>query len=129
MTVSVEPTVLDSGNISLWVAPQFMELEGFKDIGHGRKQPIFSKSKVQTKVALQTGQTVILGVAVPESELSGEDKVPVLGDLPLLGRWFRTSHKTMYKNYRMVFVTLRIILGKAPAPVPTDKHWRGRRTL
>lgn len=112
LTIAVEPAVLDSGNISLSVAPQFIEHEGDKDLGHGRLQPIFFESKVQTKVALQTGQTVILSVAGPEGEQRIEDKVPVLGDLPLLGRFFRTSSKTAFKNHRMVVVTPQIIPGK-----------------
>ncbi len=112
LTIAVEPTVLDSGNVSLWVAPQFMEHEGDKDFGHGRLQPIFFDHQVQTKVALQTGQTVILSVAGPDGEQRIEDKVPVLGDLPLLGRFFRTSSKTAFKNHRVVLVTRRIIPGK-----------------
>ena len=104
--------MLRGGKISLWLAPQVLELEGFKDLGHGRKQPIFSERKVQTNVALQSGQTVILGGAVREYQQIVEDKVPVLGDLPVLGWLFRTSQKTTVKTYLVVFVTPRIVPGK-----------------
>ncbi len=112
LTLAVEPSILRGGKISLWVAPQILELTGFKDLGHGRKQPIFSDRKVQTNVALQSGQTVILGGFVREDQLIIEDKVPVLGDLPVLGRLFRSSQKQTSKSYMVFFITPRIVRGK-----------------
>ena len=108
-TINVQPTLLSDENISLYLAPQFTELMGYKNLGHGRDQPIFCERKVKTKVALQNGQTVILAVAGPEIEQTVEDNVPLLGDLPLLGRLFRKSSKTSFKNYQVIFVTPRII--------------------
>ena len=112
VTLNAKPSMLRGGKINLSVAPQNLELTGFKDLGHGREQPIFSDHKVQTNVALQSGQTVILGGSVREDQLIIEDKVPVLGDLPVIGRLFRSSQKQTSKSYLVVFITPRIVRGK-----------------
>ncbi len=109
VTFAVEPSVMRGGKIGLWVAPQILEFEGFQDLGHGRKKPIFSERKVRTNVALKSGQTVILDGGLREDQLVVEDRVPLLGDLPLLGWLFRTSQKLTSNRRLVVFVTPRIL--------------------
>lgn len=109
VTLAAEPTVVRGGKVSLWVAPRVLEFEGFKDIGHGRKQPVFSERKVQTRIMLESGQTVILGGAVREDQQIIEDSFPVLGGLPLLGPLFRSSQKQTVKRCLVVLVTPRIL--------------------
>ncbi len=108
VTLEAEPTLTNDGKINLWATPQVVECESFKDIGHGRKQPIFSERKVRTNVTLRSGQTVVLGGALRETQQTVENKVPVLGDVPLLGRLFRTSQKQVVKRCLVVLVTPRI---------------------
>ena len=109
--VSLEalPTLATDGTIDLRITPQVVEFEGFKDIGHGRKPPVFSERKVQANVTLRSGQTVILGGAIREDQQMVEDKIPVLGDVPLLGRLFRSSQKQTVKRCLLVVVTPRIL--------------------
>jgi len=52
-------------------------------------QPIFSTRKVQTSVSVWDGQTVVLGGLMREDVQKVEDKVPIVGDVPLVGRLFR----------------------------------------
>ena len=127
VTLAVEPSVLRGGKIGLWVAPQILEFEGFQDLGHGRKKPIFSERKVRTNVALKSGQTVILDGGVREEQQVVEDRVPLLGNLPVLGRLFRTSQKQTSKRSLVVFVTPRILPleGKLPAPPTAARMPRG----
>ncbi len=54
-------------------------------------QPVFSTRKVTTSVSVYDGQTVVLGGLMREDVQKTEDKVPILGDIPLVGRAFRTN--------------------------------------
>lgn len=102
LSLYVKPSMLGNGKISLWAAPKISEFKEYKDLGHGRQQAIFSKHQMQTSVTLESDQMVILGGIVNENSQIAEDKVPVLGDLPVLGGLFRTSQKTTSKSYLVI---------------------------
>ncbi|MEZ5384001.1 MAG: Amuc_1098 family type IV pilus outer membrane protein [Prosthecobacter sp.] len=72
-------------------------------------QPVFSVRKVTTGVSIWDGQTVALGGLIREDVQDVEDKVPVLGDLPFVGRLFRTESEQHFKRNLMIFVTAHLI--------------------
>jgi len=72
-------------------------------------QPIFSTRKVTTSVTVWDGQTVVLGGLMREDVQKVQDKVPILGDIPLLGRAFRSNVDQHLKTNLVIFVTARII--------------------
>jgi general secretion pathway protein D len=72
-------------------------------------QPIFSVRRISTNVTLLDGETIALGGLIREFVQKVNDKVPVLGDLPLVGRLFRSSVDQHIKKNLTIFVTARII--------------------
>ena len=72
-------------------------------------QPVFSVRKVTTGVSIWDGQTVALGGLIREDVQDVEDKIPVLGDLPFVGRLFRTEAEQHFKRNLMIFVTAHLI--------------------
>jgi len=72
-------------------------------------QPIFSTRKVTTSVSVWDGQTVVLGGLMREDVQKVEDKVPGLGDLPLVGRLFRSTVDQHIKRNLVIFVTARLM--------------------
>jgi len=60
-------------------------------------------------VNLPTGSTVLLGGLTREEKVTVNDKVPLLGDLPLLGKAFRSSGSSTLKKNLVVFVTARLV--------------------
>jgi general secretion pathway protein D len=72
-------------------------------------QPIFSTRKVKTSVTVWDGQTVALGGLIREDVQDVEDKLPVLGDLPFVGRLFRSEVEDHFKRNLMIFVTATLI--------------------
>ena len=72
-------------------------------------QPIFDTRKVTTSVSVWDGQTVIIGGLVREDVQTVEDKIPGLGDLPLIGRMFRSSVDQHIKRNLVMFVTAHLI--------------------
>ena len=72
-------------------------------------QPIFDTRKVTTSVSVWDGQTVIIGGLVREDVQTVEDKLPGLGDLPIVGRFFRSNVDQHIKRNLVMFVTARLI--------------------
>src|SRR5207302_11390052 len=70
-------------------------------------QPVFSTRKVTTSVSVSDGQTVVLGGLMREDVQKTEDQVPTLGDIPLVGRAFRTNVDQHIKKNLVIFVTAK----------------------
>ncbi len=72
-------------------------------------QPIFSTRKVSTQVSIWDGQTVVIGGLMREDVQKVEDKTPLLGDLPIVGRLFRSNVDQHLKRNLVIFVTARLM--------------------
>ena len=72
-------------------------------------QPIFDTRKVTTSVSVWDGATVIIGGLVREDVQTVEDKMPGLGDLPIVGRLFRSNVDQHIKRNLVMFVTAHLI--------------------
>jgi general secretion pathway protein D len=72
-------------------------------------QPVFSTRKVVTNVTVWDSQTVAMGGLIREDVQDVEDKVPLLGDIPFIGRLFQTKAEDHFKRNLMVFVTAKLI--------------------
>ena len=121
----VTPTVEeDDYSISLDLNPKVTEFEGFVEYGgqsvaisggttvtvpSGFYQPIFSTREVTTKVTVWDGATLVMGGLTREEVKKVNDKVPVLGDIPLIGRAFRSSGESTSKRNLLIFVTANLI--------------------
>ena len=126
VSLEVEPVVgADGSTIDLNLVPQVTEFDGFINYGtpiygsdgvHSSlltanviNQPIFSTRKVKTSVSVWDGQTVMLGGLMREDVQKVEDKVPFLGDIPYVGRLFRSSVDQHQKRNLVIFVTAKLI--------------------
>lgn len=123
--LKVTPTVEeDDYSISLDLNPRVTEFDGFVEYGgpsvavsgsttvtvpSGFYQPIFSVRDISTKVTIWDGATLIMGGLTREEVKKVNDKVPVLGDLPLLGRMFRSKGESTQKRNLLIFVTANLV--------------------
>lgn len=71
--------------------------------------PIIDVNQLKTQVLVANGQTVVLGGIFQDNLTTGESKVPVLGDIPYLGRLFRKDLKIRNKRELLIFITPKII--------------------
>ena len=85
-------------------------------------QPVFSRKMVNTSLALYDGYTVAIGGMIEDKVQKVEDKVPVFGDLPLVGRFFRSNAESHTRKNLTIFVTADIIdsTGKPVRSVAED---------
>ncbi len=72
-------------------------------------QPVFTSRKVNTSIVIWDGQTVVMGGLIREDMVTIKDKIPFLGDIPLLGRLFRTEGQHSQKMNLLIFVTARLV--------------------
>ena len=71
--------------------------------------PIFTIRQLVTTVNVWDGQTVVLGGLITSQVNDTKNKVPVVGDLPLVGRLFQSQSKSTVRNNLMIFVTATIV--------------------
>jgi type II secretory pathway component GspD/PulD (secretin)/tetratricopeptide (TPR) repeat protein len=125
-TLDVLPTVSADGySVQMTLIPSIMEFIGYDDPGPfattlvpaGSTVPIvaalplphFRVRQVVTCVNVWDGQTVVLGGLVTENVSKMKDQVPILGDLPVVGRLFRTEINQSTRKNLLIFVTPTII--------------------
>ncbi|MEI6338003.1 MAG: hypothetical protein WCQ57_05395 [Verrucomicrobiota bacterium] len=132
ITLEVEPTVGPDGyTIDLILSPRIVEFDGFINYGSPIKtvvtvagtginsdflvtentinKPVFSVREVTTEVTVYDGQTVVMGGLMREDVQKVEDKVPILGDIPIVGRLFRSSADQHIKRNLIMFVTASLM--------------------
>ncbi len=72
-------------------------------------QPIFNSRTVTTSVSVWDDQTVVLGGLMREDVQKAEDRTPIIGDIPIVGRLFRTNTEQHIKRNLVIFVTARLV--------------------
>ncbi len=121
----VTPTVEeDNRSISLDLNPKVTEFEGFVEYGGpsvaisggttvtvppGFYQPIFAVREVSTRVTLWDGATLVMGGLTREDVKKVNDKIPVLGSVPIIGRLFRSKGESTQKRNLLIFVTANLV--------------------
>lgn len=110
--------------ITLELSPEIKEFEGFIEYGGtavaiaggivvttpaGFFQPVFNLRQVSTTVEVYDGGTIVIGGLTREEIRTVNDKVPVLGDLPLIGSAFRSTGKSITKKNLLIFVTANLM--------------------
>lgn len=120
----VTPTVEQDNSVTLDLNPRVTEFQGFVEFGglsiavtedqtvtnpSGFYQPIFATREVDTRVNVWDGATVVMGGLIREEVRRVEDKLPVLGDVPIFGRFFRSEGEASQKRNLLIFVTANLV--------------------
>jgi general secretion pathway protein D len=131
VTLEIEPTIGDNDfTIDLRFVPEIVEFEGFVNYGspiqspatnaagmpttvtiteNRIEMPVFSSRRVTTALTIYDGYTVAVGGLMREDVQNVEDKVPILGDIPFIGRLFQSKAENRIKSNLIIFVTAQII--------------------
>ncbi|GAA5125865.1 hypothetical protein GCM10023212_28410 [Luteolibacter yonseiensis] len=131
VTLEIEPTIGENDFvIDLRFVPEIVEFEGFINYGspiqspstdalgnpvvsviteNRIEMPVFSARRVNTQLTIYDGYTVAVGGLMREDVQNVEDKVPILGDIPIIGRLFQSKSENRIKSNLIIFVTAQII--------------------
>lgn len=130
VVITVQPRItVDRKRVFLTLKPEVTEFDGF--INYGSRifhpilngdgsqvlvndniinQPVFSVRTVENaQLEIEDGYTMVLGGLIREDVSTVEDKVPLLGDIPLIGRAFRSKSEQAIKKNLLIFVSVRIL--------------------
>ena len=131
VTLEIQPTIgANDYVIDLRFAPEIVEFEGFINYGspitspatdilgnatsvtiteNRIEMPVFASRRVNTGLTIYDGHTVAVGGLMREDVQRVEDKVPIFGDLPWIGRLFQSESENHIKSNLIIFVTAEII--------------------
>ncbi|MEO0108916.1 MAG: secretin N-terminal domain-containing protein [candidate division WOR-3 bacterium] len=106
--LSVTPHVLPDGTIDMEINPEVEAITGYVGTP-GDQQPITSRREARTQIRVRDGEVAVIGGLVQEELVQTMKKVPVLGDIPLLGLLFRHKSVTSSKTDLLIFIIPHIL--------------------
>ncbi len=124
--LEVLPTVTPDGQmINLTLSPEVVTEPTWKNYGSSytsydpngnpvvqelnMEQPFFHTRRLTTSLLIYNGATVVMGGMITEVRTDVEDKIPLLGDIPIIGRLFRSRYESSEKKNLLIFVTARLV--------------------
>jgi len=107
ISLEVTPHVSPDNKIKLTLHPEVSSITGYT--GPNDERPIIDTREASTQVQLRDGETVVIGGLIKQNKIDTVNKVPLLGDIPLLGLAFRHKSKTLESTDLLIFVTARIL--------------------
>lgn len=118
------PTITPRGTIHLQVAPEVSSLDYTNEVAiSGFEVPGLTERKVNTEVELKDGESFMIGGLLDKSITETFQKIPFLGDIPILGKFFQSESKTKNDTELIVIVTPEIVAPyPASAPPPELKY-------
>jgi len=135
--LNVRPSVgADMSSITLQLLPEISEFVRYEtyEVGAGGnngqnsstssnststvKLPIFRRSKIDTEVIVQSGETVVMGGLITSSESKHKDKIPFLASIPLIGLLFQNDLIDNDQKNLLIFVTATIISERGENLIP-----------
>lgn len=105
--LNVTPTVNTESNITVKIEPELTRFVRDAVAPNGQTYPIIATKKISTVFCLESGRTVAIGGLTETEDNDQEKKIPLLGDIPLIGKYlFSHTHKQKSQKETMIFVTL-----------------------
>ena len=106
-TLRVNPQINDDGYITLNLHPEVSSLQEALDAG-----PRITTREADTTVRIREGETLVIGGLISQTDNRSEDKIPILGDIPILGYLFKRKESNVQQKELAVFITPRILFSR-----------------
>ncbi|MGN6724819.1 MAG: type II secretion system secretin GspD [Tepidisphaeraceae bacterium] len=104
--LDVIPHINPDGLVILDVAPEISSLTSQTvALSDTVSQPVIAKRSAQSRVSVKSGQTIVIGGLMQDQLTESVTKVPLLGDIPLLGELFKRTNRTKTKTELLIFLT------------------------
>ena len=105
IVLNVTPRITADGYVTMEVTQTANDLQGYTSFN----APIVNQRQAETTVSVKDGETIVLGGIIRNTVTSTVKKIPLLGDIPILGNLFKSKEKTDSKTELLVFLTPRIV--------------------
>ncbi|KCZ55533.1 hypothetical protein HY29_11500 [Hyphomonas beringensis] len=120
--LTVTPRISNDGTIRLNIEQTVSAIAGV--VGDATTDLIFNTRNITTSVIADDGEIIVLGGLIEQSETLKNEKVPLLGDVPIAGRLFRSEGKGQVRTNLMVFIRPTIVRDRDDARVATDRSYQ-----
>ncbi|MFZ1430408.1 MAG: type II secretion system secretin GspD [Geminicoccaceae bacterium] len=108
--LQVRPRINSNQAVSLEIAQEVSRVDSSSSSTTSNAlTPTFTQRKIKSRVNVQSGQTVVLGGLIQDSESRGKSRIPVLGDIPALGALFGSTSDSNTRTELIVFLTPRVL--------------------
>jgi general secretion pathway protein D len=117
VTLQIAPRVSGDGFVSSHVFCVVSSVTGFS-----QGYPTISQREAETSTTVRDGDSFVIGGLTQDTDLTSQSKIPILGDIPIIGQAFRTDKDTRSKTELYIVVTPRIVhrVGQHPSVVPSN---------
>jgi len=109
IVLTATPHISPDGYVTIKMKQEISNLGPNVQLTEGVSSPIFKTREVDTNVTIRDGETVVVGGLIQSSNSESENKVPILGDIPVLGALFRTTSASSRRTELMVVLTVDIL--------------------
>ena len=107
--MNIQGTASELANLMNTVSQSNTDSEEIQWFTVPMEQPFFKERSIDTHVSIYNGATIVMGGLITEERKSMEDKIPFLGDIPFIGRLFRSRSEWSNKRNLLIFVTARLV--------------------
>jgi general secretion pathway protein D len=120
--LDVTPRISSDDAVRLEINQEVSSISGAINVA--TSDLIFNKRQITTNVLADSGEIIVIGGLIQQSDTIAEEKVPILGDVPVAGRLFRTEGKASKRTNLMVFIRPTVIRDRQSARDVTARSYR-----
>jgi general secretion pathway protein D len=128
VTLKVTPHINDGASLRLEIEQEISSIAPTSQ-GVNAVDLITNKRSIKSTILAENGQVIVLGGLIQDDVTEADSKVPLLGDLPLIGRLFRSTKETRIKRNLMVFLRPTVIRDAAGMAALSGKKYSDIRVL
>jgi general secretion pathway protein D len=123
--LNIEPNVHLNNTVTLKMSMEVSTLGQPLDFGNGQKQYTFGTRNTETLVNLRDGETVIIGGLIQDQDRKNKIKVPILGDIPVIGKLFSSTDDETIKTDILMSITPNIVRTMELPAKDAQVFWSG----
>jgi general secretion pathway protein D len=123
--LTIDPNVHLSNTVTLKMNLEISSLGDAIDFGNGQKQYKFGTRNVDTTINLRDGETVIIGGLIKDEERKTSNKIPLLGDIPIIGKLFSRNDDGTIKTDILMSITPNIVRSLELPDKDSQSFWSG----
>ncbi|MCW3095278.1 MAG: Type secretory pathway, component PulD [Chthonomonadaceae bacterium] len=120
----VTPRITREGQVTMDLTQEASELLNYQTLGTGQgaiQAPVTNDRYTDTEVTVQDNETVVIGGLIRQSNNVNRVKIPLLGDIPLIGQLFQSKSRSHEKQELVIFVTPHVVNNSEEARALTQK--------
>ncbi len=126
VSLTVTPTINQNGYVTMKIKPEVSSLGESFETPDGDEFPVVSTSETETTIMVKDGHTIVIAGLIEDREEESQNKIPVLGDIPILGYLFKGvshgSEASPEKRELVIFLTPYVVEGTETFP-ETHNVW------